>query len=96
MAPRPKGMLFSRTFPGQIYDFRRQSIPDLKVTNKDVSKKYIIFIQRMADYCHFWYSLLLTPSSCLVHPVLFKFKLEFQDYIQVLVFFYYQSFLLLT
>jgi len=94
MAPRPKGILFSRTFPGQIYDFRGQSTPDLKVTNKDVSKKYILFIQRMADYCHFWYSLLLTPSSCLVHPVLFK--LGFQDYIQVLVFFYYQSFLLLT
>ena len=61
-------------FPGQNYHFPGKSKQDLKVINQDMCKKayhiYSIY-DRLLKFV--WYSLLLKPSSCLIHPLLFKF-----------------------
>ena len=74
MVPTAKEILFSRTFPGQNYHFPGQSIQDLKVINQDMCEKaYHIYSTYVRFFIFLWYSLLLTPSSCLIHPLLFKF-----------------------
>jgi len=72
MVPTAKEILFYRTFPGQNYYLPGQIIQDLKVINQEMCKK-VYHIYSMYDrllIC-LWYSLLLTPYSCLIHSFLF-------------------------
>ena len=74
MVPAAKEMLLSRTFPGQNYHFPGQSIQDLKVINWDTREKAYHICSMYDQLLKFlWYSLLLAPSICLIHPLLFKF-----------------------
>jgi len=73
MVPTTKEILFSRTFPGRNYHFTGHSIQDLKVINPDMCEKaYNIYSMYDRVLTFLWYSL-LNPSSCLIHPILFKF-----------------------
>ena len=73
MVPTAKEILFSRIFPGQNDHFPGQSIQDLKVINQDMCEKAYIYSMYDRLLKFLCYSLLLTPSSCLIHPLLFKF-----------------------
>jgi len=54
--------------------FQDKSIQDLKVIYQYMSKKvYPIYSLYDRLLTFLWYSLLLTPSICLTHPLLFKF-----------------------
>jgi len=54
--------------------FPGQSIQDLKVVYQNACKKgYQIYSMYDRVLTFFWYSLLLTSSSCLIHPLLFKY-----------------------
>jgi len=48
--PTAKGILFSRTFQAQNYNFPGQSIQHLKVINQDIGEKTDIFNRYMMDY----------------------------------------------
>ena len=78
-------------FPAHNYHLLGQNIQDVKVINQDMCEKPIN--NQLLKFV--WYSLVLTPSSCLINPFLFKFELtkEYQDYILALFFFYNRSFL---
>ena len=62
-------------FPGQNCHFPGQTIQDLKVIYQDMCEKafhiYSMYDQLLTIVI-LWYSL-LTPSSCLINPLLFKF-----------------------
>jgi len=74
MVPTAKKILFSRTFSGKIFQFPGQSLQDLKVINQDMHEKvYHIYLMYDQLLTFLWYSLILAPSSCLIHTLLFKF-----------------------
>jgi len=59
---------------GQNYHFTGQSTQDLKATNHNMHEKALNQCWMYDCLLTFlWSSLLLTPSSCLTHPPLFKF-----------------------
>ena len=63
---------FSRTFLGQKYHFK--DIVHLKIINQDMCEKAYHIYSMYDQLLNFlWYSLLLNPSSCLIHPLLFTF-----------------------
>ena len=55
---------------------RLNGIQDLKVINQEACEKaYHIYLMHDQWLTFLWYSLLLlSPSSCLIHPLLFKFE----------------------
>jgi len=69
MVPKAKEILFSRK---KFTISRKKCIQDLKAIYQNMCKKayhiYLIYDQFV------WYSLLLTPSNCLIHPLLSKFE----------------------
>ena len=75
MVPTAKEILFLRTFPRQNYHFQDINYTRFKGNeSRDMCEKaYHIYSMCNRLLTFLWYNLLLAPSSCLIHPLLFKF-----------------------